>query len=815
MSGMSLEPGTVFAGYVVERLLGVGGMGSVYLARHPNLPRRDALKLLRAELCADPVFAARFHREADTVARLNHPHILPVHDRGSQDGQLWISMPYVEGRDAEAAVSGYAQGMPAELAVHIVGQVGSALDYAHRQQLLHRDVKPANIMLTAAPEVDEPEWVFLTDFGIAKAADEVVALTATGDVIATAKYASPEQIQGKHLDHRSDIYSLGCVLFKLLTGSVPYAGPTTAAMYGHLHLPPPHPSALTPGLPVGFDEVVATAMAKAPDDRYQSCRELTIAAQQALATAPVEERVSGVAVARVLSGGANDEPQGSIDSTSWVDTAPAGDDRLPTETDTIPADLDLRIDHQQPDPPLTVIETAEPHGMPDSGEGSPPPPPEAFSQLQESDGTTGQLPPGRDASPRVRSRSRRRRAALVGGLVVVAVIVAAGVTLTRAGTTGEGTASNGDSGAGCPTGSRQVDISTADQLTAASRGQPPYDSDGPGTCYLLANGSYPGTATLLDITRGGQPGQPIVFAGQSRDGVVVTGHDHTIGGTSNPGYVELRNLTFDIRQEATNDFASTLNVDHAHDVLISNVSFLGDCNHGGHGGHLNVSQGSRVTIEGSLLQGFGHCGSNQGHGIDLLSGTDITIGNNTITGNAARGIQLFTGNQGDTPGQYGPLTGVTIQNNLIEGNGHAGYQDGISLDGASPISQVTITQNVLRDNAYSGVRFNSASVNDIHIANNTFIGNGERNTNGSSPSEINVDAGQGAAATIERNIFIDGPALLNTCARTDGTFILRDNVVSDIPAAPPEDCVSGTVNVNPQIDSAGHPTNPAAAGYGA
>src|SRR6478752_5388809 len=110
MSGMSLEPGTVFAGYVVERLLGVGGMGSVYLARHPNLPRRDALKLLRAELCADPVFAARFHREADTVARLNHPHILPVHDRGSQDGQLWISMPYVEGRDAKAGVGATRRG---------------------------------------------------------------------------------------------------------------------------------------------------------------------------------------------------------------------------------------------------------------------------------------------------------------------------------------------------------------------------------------------------------------------------------------------------------------------------------------------------------------------------------------------------------------------------------------------------------------------------------------------------------------------------------------------------------------------------------
>jgi serine/threonine protein kinase/alpha-tubulin suppressor-like RCC1 family protein len=280
---MALEPGTVFAGYVVERLLGVGGMGSVYLVSHPRLPRRDALKLLRPELCTDPVFVARFRREAAIVAGLSHPHILPVHDRGSEGGQLWISMPYVEGRDAEDELASYQAGMPAARAVEIVGQVGSALDYAHRTELLHRDVKPANILLTAGREAYESEWVFLTDFGIAKATDEAVALTETGAVLATFGFASPEQIEGRRLDARADIYSLGCVLYKLLTGSNPYPGTSVAvAIHGHLQLPPPRPTALTPGLPVGFDEVVAAAMAKAPGDRYESCRALTIAARNAL-----------------------------------------------------------------------------------------------------------------------------------------------------------------------------------------------------------------------------------------------------------------------------------------------------------------------------------------------------------------------------------------------------------------------------------------------------------------------------------------------------------------------------------------------------
>jgi len=208
MPGMSLRPGEVFAGYTVERELGSGGMGSVYLVRHPRLPRYDALKLLRAELCDDPAFVGRFEREADTVARLDHPNIVAVHDRGSEDGQLWISMRYIDGTNAENALADYHGGMPPERAARIVSKVASALDYAHRHDLLHRDVKPANILLAiGSDDDDETERVFLSDFGVAKsigvAAQREASLTTTGSVVATLDYASPEQIKGQPLDHRS------------------------------------------------------------------------------------------------------------------------------------------------------------------------------------------------------------------------------------------------------------------------------------------------------------------------------------------------------------------------------------------------------------------------------------------------------------------------------------------------------------------------------------------------------------------------------------------------------------------------------------
>ncbi|MGY1807083.1 protein kinase [Blastococcus sp. SYSU D00669] len=286
---MHLAPGDTVAGYTVVRELGSGGMGAVYLVRHPRLPRLDALKLLRRELCDDPDFARRFMREADVVAGLSHRNIVGVLDRGDDGGQLWLTMQYVDGIDAETALEQAGGILPAPRAVHVVTEVAAALDAAHRRQLVHRDVKPANILLGRMAEDggDEPEQVFLTDFGIAKPLDRATRLTRTGMVIATFDYASPEQIASEPLDARSDVYSLGCVLVKLLTGTVPFPGDTAfAALHGHLGLPPPRVTDRVPWLPPDLDDVVLRALAKDRTQRFGTCRELASAAAAALDRLP-------------------------------------------------------------------------------------------------------------------------------------------------------------------------------------------------------------------------------------------------------------------------------------------------------------------------------------------------------------------------------------------------------------------------------------------------------------------------------------------------------------------------------------------------
>ncbi|MBA2390795.1 MAG: protein kinase [Geodermatophilaceae bacterium] len=259
-------------------------MGTVYLAHHPRLPRKDALKLLRADLSADPGFRARFEREADLASRLDHRNIVTVYDRGCTDEQLWIDMQYVDGIDASEALLSEPATMTVERCLRIVREVGLGLDFAHRHGLWHRDVKPANILLAASSDPGEPERVLLTDFGVAKAVDEARQLTSTGNMLATLAYAAPEQIESRALDHRVDIYALGCVLYELLTGMVPFPEDTAyATMAAHLNKPPPRPSAAVESLPKGLDDVVARAMAKDREDRFSSCRELAQAARATLA----------------------------------------------------------------------------------------------------------------------------------------------------------------------------------------------------------------------------------------------------------------------------------------------------------------------------------------------------------------------------------------------------------------------------------------------------------------------------------------------------------------------------------------------------
>lgn len=268
---MPLSAGETFAGYRIVRLLGSGGMGEVYLAEHPRLPRRDALKVLLAEVSADPDYRERFVREADLAAKLWHPNIVGVHDRGESGGQLWIAMDYVAGTNATDLLKDrYPDGMPADEVSKIVTAVASALDYAHKQGLLHRDVKPANIMLTD-PDEDGERRILLSDFGVARNAGEISGLTATNMTVGTVAYAAPEQLMGEDLDGRADEYALAASTYHMLTGSQLFPHSNAAVVISHhLNSPPPALADTRPEL-AALEPVLARALAKDPEDRFPRC----------------------------------------------------------------------------------------------------------------------------------------------------------------------------------------------------------------------------------------------------------------------------------------------------------------------------------------------------------------------------------------------------------------------------------------------------------------------------------------------------------------------------------------------------------------
>ena len=215
---MPLRIGDTFDGYRVLRLLGSGGMGEVYLVQHPRLPRQEALKVLHPEFSRDDSFRERFLREADLAAGLRHPHVVGIHDRGEHDGQLWIAMDYIEGTDLSHLLElRYPAGMPVGHVITITTAVASALDYAHKKGLLHRDVKPANIIV-ADLDTDDPS-VFVADFGIARPLDDTSGITTTNMTVSTVAYSAPEQLMGGPMDGRADQYALAATTYHLLTGS--------------------------------------------------------------------------------------------------------------------------------------------------------------------------------------------------------------------------------------------------------------------------------------------------------------------------------------------------------------------------------------------------------------------------------------------------------------------------------------------------------------------------------------------------------------------------------------------------------------------
>jgi YVTN family beta-propeller protein len=295
--------GTELAGYRIERMLGRGGMSSVYLAEHLRLHRKVALKLLAPERAADERFRERFLRESQIAASLDHPNVVPLYDADEADGVLYIAMRYVEGSDLRELLRRHSPLPPAR-ALGIVGQAAAGLDAAHRRGLVHRDVKPGNILL------GEDDHVYVSDFGLTKQASSQSGLTATGQMVGTVDYVAPEQIQGQPVDGRTDVYSLTCVLYETLTGEKPFVKDTeVATIWSHIQDPPPAPTAARPDLPKGLDAVIARGMAKRPGDRYGTCRELVDAARRELDISSGEIPIPPAAAAgrfdrRLLAGGA-------------------------------------------------------------------------------------------------------------------------------------------------------------------------------------------------------------------------------------------------------------------------------------------------------------------------------------------------------------------------------------------------------------------------------------------------------------------------------------------------------------------------------
>ncbi len=276
--------GTVIAGYRIDSRIGRGGMGVVYKAHHLSLGRQAALKLIAPDLAESSGFRERFAHEARIAAALAHPNIVTVYDAGEVDGTLYLAMRFVDGQDLAAILAAERRLLPYR-AIDVCRQVAAALDAAHEVGLIHRDVKPANVLI-------EGRDAFLSDFGLAKRLGGLAApITTAGDVVGTIHYAAPEQIEGRPVSGRTDVYSLGCVLYHCLTGRLPYPRDgDVAIIYAHLSEPPPRPSRTRPELPTGLDPVIAKALDKAPDRRFGTCGDLMAAARAAVdAAGPLAE----------------------------------------------------------------------------------------------------------------------------------------------------------------------------------------------------------------------------------------------------------------------------------------------------------------------------------------------------------------------------------------------------------------------------------------------------------------------------------------------------------------------------------------------
>jgi serine/threonine-protein kinase len=311
-----METGTVLGGYRIDGVAGQGGMGVVYRATQLGLDRQVALKVIAAEFAENLDFRNRFKSEAQLAASIDHPNVVPIFETGESEGTLYLAMRYVEGTDLRTLVESQG-GLDAERAVRIIWQVGAALDAAHRRGLVHRDVKPPNVLIAHEGE----EHAYLTDFGLTKhAAAASAGFTRTGHFVGTPDFAAPEQIRGEQADARADVYALGALLFHTLTGRVPFPRDSELAkMYAHLNDPAPAASPLArPGTPTGLDVVIGTAMGKDPAERYESAGDLARAAWAAL-----QGEVMPAPMGSVATGAAAEQAQPAPDTPAPRTPPPA------------------------------------------------------------------------------------------------------------------------------------------------------------------------------------------------------------------------------------------------------------------------------------------------------------------------------------------------------------------------------------------------------------------------------------------------------------------------------------------------------------
>jgi len=292
VAGSLLAPGTTVAGYQIEALIGRGGMGAVYRASEEGLGRKVAVKVIAPELASDERFRERFLRESRIAASLDHPHVIPIYQAGEEDGVLFLAMRYVEGSDLAKLVAENGALEP-KRAVELLSQIAEALDAAHEKGLVHRDVKPSNVLIA---EAAGREHCYLGDFGLTKRTGSLSGVSVAGEIVGTLEYVAPEQITGDPLDERADVYSLGCVLYECLTGQSPFPRATDVALlWAHVHEEPTPPSKARPDLPKELDTVLARALAKEPGRRYRSAGELLAATRSGLRlveSAPPSARTS-------------------------------------------------------------------------------------------------------------------------------------------------------------------------------------------------------------------------------------------------------------------------------------------------------------------------------------------------------------------------------------------------------------------------------------------------------------------------------------------------------------------------------------------